>query len=132
MGIDAALNRVGEEIKLSCPELSDEIRLLTLEVRAGKSRQAALKDFAARINLEEVKGLVLTIDQSERFGTSVVQALKTYSDTFRTERFRRAEEQAGKIPIKLIFPLIFCLFPSVFVIMVAPPLIKIYLMFMRH
>lgn len=132
MGLDAALSRVGEEIKLSCPELSDEIRVLTLEIRAGKSRQAALKDFAARIDLDEVKGLVLTMHQSERFGTSVVQALKTYSDSFRTERIRRAEEQAGKIPVKLIFPLVFCLFPGVFVILVGPPLIKIYLMFIQQ
>lgn len=126
MGLDAAINRVGEEIKLAHKELSSELKILNLEVRAGKSRQEALKNFAKRIDIEEVNNLVTVLIQTDKFGTSVAQALRVYSDVFRTKRFQKAEEIAAKLPTKLIFPLIVFIFPSLFVALLGSAAIQIY------
>jgi len=126
MGLDAAFNRVGEELVLSHPELSHELSLLNLELRAGKPRQAALKNLAERTNIDDVYSLVTLLIQTDRFGTSAAQALRVFSDTFRTLRYQRAEEIAAKIATKLIFPLVLCIFPSMFVVVLAPAAIRIY------
>jgi tight adherence protein C len=126
MGIDGAFNRVAEEIKLSNPELSDEFKLLNLELRAGKSRQDALRNLSARSGLEEVESLVTLLIQTDKFGTSVASALKIYSDTFRTQRYQRAEEIAAKLTVKLIFPLILFIFPALFVVIMGPAAISVY------
>ena len=126
MGLDAAFNRVGEELALSHPELSQELSLLNLELRAGKPRQAALKNLAERTDIDDVYSLVTLLIQTDKFGTSAAQALRVFSDTFRTTRYQRAEEVAAKIATKLIFPLVLCIFPSMFVVVLAPAVIRIY------
>lgn len=130
MGLDAAFNRVGEEMKLSNKALSDEFKLLNLELRAGKSRRGALQNFALRTDIEEVSNLVTLLIQADRFGTSVSKALRTYSDAFRTKRYQKAEQIAAKIPVKLVFPTILFIFPSLFVAILGPAAIRVYEMFL--
>jgi tight adherence protein C len=126
MGIDSAINRVAEEMKISNKTLSDELKLLNLELRAGKLRRDALKDLAMRTDLQEVESLATLLIQTEKFGTNVAQALRVYSDMFRTKRYQRAEEIAAKMPIKLVIPLAFFIFPSLFVVLLGPAAINIY------
>jgi tight adherence protein C len=126
MGLDESINRVAKEIKLQSPELSEELSFLGLELRAGKVRQAALRNLAVRANLEEVNNLVTLLIQADKFGTSIADTLRVYSDSFRTERFQRAEEIAAKMPVKLIFPLILFIFPSLFLVIIGPAAISIY------
>jgi tight adherence protein C len=126
MGLDAAINRVAEEIRLTNKTLSDELRLLSLELRAGKPRRDALSDLAMRTDLEDVKSLTTLLIQADKFGTNVANSLRVYSDSFRTKRFQRAEELAAKIPVKLLIPLIFCIFPALFIVILGPAGIRIY------
>lgn len=126
MGIDAAINRVAEEIRLSSPVLSDEFRLLNLELRAGKARADALRNLGARTDVEEVRSFATLLIQTDRFGTSVAQALRVHSDAMRTQRYHRAEELAAKLPVKLMFPLILFIFPAIIVVIVGPAAIQIY------
>jgi len=130
MGLDAAISRVGEELALSHPELSKELNLLNLEMRAGKSRQACLRSLAERMDIDDVNSLVTLLVQTDRFGTSVGQALRVFSDSFRTARYQKAEEIAAKIGTKLIFPLVLCMFPSFFIVAVGPAAIQIYRAFL--
>jgi tight adherence protein C len=125
MGLDAAIRRVGEEIKLSNEILSDELNQLYLELRAGKLRQHALRSLAMRTNLEEVNSLVTLLIQTDKFGTSVGQGLRVHSDFMRTRRYQKAEETAAKLPVKLVFPLIFFILPTLFVTIVGPAAIRI-------
>jgi tight adherence protein C len=126
MGMDAAINRVAREIRLSNKELSEELKLMGLELRAGKSRRDALKNLAMRTNLEDVNSLATLLIQTDRFGGSIAQALRVYSDTFRTRRYQKAEEKAAKIPVKLVFPLILFIFPSLFVVLAGPAAVQLY------
>jgi tight adherence protein C len=126
MGLDGAIHRVAEETKLTTPILSDEFKLLNLELRAGKSRQDALRNLALRTNIDAMNSLVTLLIQTDKFGTSVAQALRVFSDSFRTQRYQKAEEFAAKMPVKLIFPLILFIFPSLFVVIVGPACIRIY------
>ena len=126
MGLDAAIHRVAEETKLTHPILSDELKLMNLELRAGKSRQDALKNLALRTNIEAMNSLVTLLVQTDKFGTSVAKALKVFSDSFRTQRYQKAEEVAAKMPVKLVFPLVMFIFPSLFVIIAGPAAIRIY------
>ncbi len=126
MGLDGAINRVAEETKLTNPILSDELKLLNLELRAGKSRQDALRNLALRTNIDAMNSLVTLLIQTDKFGTSVAKALQVFSDSFRTQRYQKAEEFAAKMPVKLIFPLIMFIFPSLFVIIIGPAAISIY------
>jgi tight adherence protein C len=126
MGLDEAINRVAKESNLQNPELSQELKLVGLELRAGKQRQDALKNLAERTNLDEVKNLVTLLVQADNFGTSIAHTLRVYSDSFRTERFQRAEEMAGKLPVKLMFPLIMFIFPALFIVVIGPGAISIY------
>lgn len=126
MGLDGAIHRVGEEMALSHPELSHEFKSMNRELRAGKARQAALKNLAARSDIEDVNSLVTVLVQTDRFGTSVAQALRVFSDSFRTARYQRAEEAAAKIATKLIFPLVLCIFPAMFTVILGPVGITIY------
>jgi tight adherence protein C len=125
MGLDAAFSRVAEEMRLSNRVLSDEFRLLNLELRAGKLRRDALRDLALRVDLEDLRSLVTVLIQTERFGTSIADALRVFSDSLRTKRFQRAEETAAKLPVKLMFPLIFFIFPALFVAILGPAAINI-------
>lgn len=131
MGLDAAINRVGVELELSQPELSEEFKSLNLELRAGKARAAALKSMGDRINADDVDSLITLLLQTDRFGTSVGQALRVYSETFRTKRYQRAEEAAAKISTKLLFPLITCIFPAMFTVLLGPAAIQIYRVLMK-
>ena len=126
MGLDGAIHRVAEETTLTNPILSDEFKLLNLELRAGKSRQDALRNLALRTNIDAMNSLVTLLIQTDKFGTSVAKALQVFSDLFRTQRYQKAEEFAAKMPVKLIFPLILFIFPSLFVVILGPAAIRIY------
>jgi len=126
MGLDGAINRVAEETKLTNSTLSDELKLLNLELRAGKSRQDALRNLAQRTNIDAMNSLVTLLIQTDKFGTSVAKALRVFSDSFRTQRYQKAEEIAAKMPVKLMFPLILFIFPSLFVVILGPAAIQIY------
>jgi tight adherence protein C len=125
MGLDAAIHKVAEEIQLTSKELSDELRQLTLELRAGKSRREALRNLGIRVGIEEIKGFVTLLVQTDKFGTSVAQALRVFSESFRKKRFFKAEELGEKIPLKLVFPMLFCILPSLFVVIMGPAIINI-------
>jgi tight adherence protein C len=129
MGLDAAISRVGEEVGLSHPELSRELGILNLELRAGKPRHTALRNLANRMDIDDVNSLVTLLIQTDRFGTSVAQALRVFSDSFRTARYQKAEEIAAKIATKLIFPLVLFIFPSMFIVMVGPVFVQVYRLF---
>jgi tight adherence protein C len=126
MGLDAAMKRVGEEMKLSNKTINEEFRLLNLELRAGKSRKDALKNLALRTDLEEMNSLITLLVQTDRFGTSVAQALRVHYDAMRTRRTQRVEELAAKLPVKLLFPTIFCIFPSLFLVILGPGLLQAF------
>jgi len=126
MGLDSAIDRVGREMKLIYPDLSREFSLMNLEIRAGKEREDALRNLALRTDLDEMSSLVTLLIQTNKFGTSVAAALKVFSDSFRTKRAQKAEELAAKLPVKILFPLIFFILPSMFVIIMGPAAISIY------
>ncbi len=126
IGLDAAIYRVAEEMRLSSKDISDEFKLVNFELRSGKSRQEALNNLALRTDLEEVKNFVGLLNQTFQFGTSVSNALRVYSDTFRTNRRQKAEEVAAKLPTKLMLTCVFFIFPAIFVVMVGPAAIQIY------
>ena len=125
MGLDQAMTRVARELVRSHPTLSEEFYLAGLEVRAGVARAAAMKNLAQRVNLEDLSALITMINQSERFGTSLGESLRIQSEVMRMRRGQRAEEIAAKIPIKMLFPLIFCIFPSIMVVLVGPGWMRI-------
>jgi tight adherence protein C len=126
MGLDQAIKRVSDEMKLNYRIISEEFGLMNLELRAGRSRQDAMRNLAARTDVEDVKSLVTLLIQTDRFGTSIAQALRVHSDSMRTKRRQRAEERAMKLPVKLLFPLLLFIFPSLFVAVIGPGAIQIY------
>ncbi len=129
LALDAAIARVGQEIGMNSGELEDEIRLVGLELRAGATREQALRNLALRTGVEEVELFVAMLVQTDRFGTSMAESLRVHSDSLRTKRRLRAEEAAAKIPLKLLFPLIFCIFPSMLLVLLGPAVISIYRVF---
>ena len=129
MGLDAAIGRVAKELQLSNRDFSDELKLYNLELRAGKSRQDALKNLTLRTDVEDLHSLATLLIQADKFGTGVTQALRVYSDSFRTKRYLKAEEVAAKMPLKLIMILILCIFPALFVVILGPPLIRVFEVF---
>jgi tight adherence protein C len=126
MGLDQAIKRVSDEMKLNYSIISDEFSLMNLELRAGRSRQDAMRNLAARTDVEDVSSLVTLLIQTDRFGTSIAQALRVHSDSMRTKRRQKAEERAMKLPVKLLFPLLLFIFPSLFVAVIGPGAIQIY------
>jgi tight adherence protein C len=126
LGLDAALARVGTEMRLKSPILGDELHLVNLELRAGSSRERALRNLALRTGIDEIDSLVAILIQADRFGTSVAESLRVHSDNLRTKRRLRAEEAAAKVPLKLLFPVIFCIFPSLLLVLLGPAFIGIY------
>lgn len=126
LGLDAALSRVGNEMRLKSPVLGEELHLLNLELRAGSSRERALRNLALRTGLDEIDALVAILIQADRFGTSVADSLRVHSDNLRTKRRLQAEEAAVKVPLKLLFPVIFCIFPSLLLVLLGPAFIGIY------
>jgi tight adherence protein C len=129
MGLDQAIGRVARELSLSSPVLGEELSMLVSELRAGKTRSESLKNLAHRVGLEDVNSLVTLIIQADAFGTSIAHTLRVYSDTMRTTRFQRAEEIAAKMPVKLLFPLVFCILPALFVAIMGPAGIRLMQVF---
>ena len=125
-GLDQALSKTSEELFGAHPALAEELRMITTEIRAGKPRMEAFKNFARRTGVDDVKSLVAMLTQTDRFGTSVADALRIQSDTSRTKRRQFAEERAGKVGVKLVFPLVLCLFPALYVVCFGPVVVKIY------
>ena len=126
LGLNRALVRVSEEIDRLSPVLSEQLGLVNLEIRAGTPREEALRNLGERTGLQDINSLVGMLIQTDRFGTSVAQALRVHADTMRVKRRQRAEEAAAKTTIKMIFPLVFCIFPALFVVILGPALIEIY------
>jgi tight adherence protein C len=126
MGLDAAIHRVAEEIKLSDQLISEEFRTLGLELRAGKSRVDALRNLGIRTGVEEVRSFATLLIQTVRFGTSIGQALRVHSDAMRVKRYQAGEELASKLPVKMMIPLILFIFPAIFVVIIGPGAIQIY------
>lgn len=125
LGLSAAIQRVADEIVVSHGELARELSLVNAETRAGVDRSVALRNLADRTGLDDIRGLVSLLIQTMRFGTSVADALRVYSDEFRDRRLQKAEEEAAKIGTKLIFPLVLCLFPSFFTVAIGPAVIRL-------
>lgn len=124
LGLDQAMSRVGSELAFAYPELSDELRLINLELRAGKPRAEALRNLADRTGVDDLGSLVTMLIQTDKFGTSVAQSLRVYSETLRTKRRQRAEEAAAKTGVKMVFPLVFCIFPAVWIVTIGPAAIR--------
>jgi tight adherence protein C len=126
LGLNQAIVRVSDEIRHVSSELSKELAMVNFEIRAGRPREEALRNLGERTGVDDLRALTTMLVQTERFGTSVAQALRVHADTLRTKRRQRAEEAAAKTTIKILFPLLFCVFPSLFVVIIGPGAIQIY------
>ena len=124
LGLDQAIQRVGQELEFAHPELSQELRLINLELRAGKGRAEALRNLADRTGVDDLSSLAAMLIQTDKFGTSVARSLRVHSETLRTKRRQRAEEAAAKTGVKMVFPLVFCIFPAIWVVTIGPAAIK--------
>jgi tight adherence protein C len=127
--LDQAIVKANEELTLSYPVLGEELKMLTTETRAGKPRIEAFKNLEARTKNDDVRSLVAMLVQTDRFGTSVSQALRTFAEVSRTKRRQRAEEKAAKVGVKLVFPLVLCLFPALFVATAGSAVVQIVRVF---
>ncbi len=125
LGLDQAIVRVGSELKISHPELSDEFLIVNLEQRAGKPRLDAWRHMADRVAVENVRSFVQMLVQTERFGTPISKSLGVFADNMRVRRRQQAEEMAAKTTIKLIPPLVLFIFPSLFIVLLAPAILTI-------
>jgi tight adherence protein C len=123
--LDQAIMRASEELDIALPALAQELRTVTSEIRAGKPRIEAFQGLARRTGVEDVRALVSMLTQTDRFGTSIAQALRTHASTSRTKRRQRAEERAAKVGVKLVFPLALCLVPALYVVCLGPVVIRI-------
>lgn len=126
LGLDAAMNRAASEIGMRSRALADELGLVALELRMGVKREHAMRNFALRTGVDDIASFVSMLVQADRFGTNIAIALRIQADTMRTQRQLRAEERAAKIPLKLLFPLIFFIFPSLMLVLLGPAMINIY------
>lgn len=123
-GLDQAIVKTGDELAFTYPALGEELRVLNSEIRAGKPRLEAFKSLAERTKVDDVRALVAMLIQTDRFGTSIGQALRSHADTARTKRRQRAEEAAQKIGVKLVFPLVLFFFPAFYVVVLGPAIIQ--------
>jgi tight adherence protein C len=126
LSLDQAMMRVGEDLRHAHPDLANEFYLMNLELRAGKPRAEALRNLYNRTGVDDIKALVTTLVQTDRFGTSIAQALRVHSDSLRTERRQRAEEQAAKTTIKMVPPLVVFVLPSIIIVTLGPAIISLY------
>ena len=117
--------RVSQELKVTHPELSEELQLVNMEMRVGKSRIEALRELARRTGLDDIQALVAMLVQTERFGTSIAQSLRVHSDDLRTKRRQRAEELSAKTTVKMVPPLVFFIFPALMVVILGPAVITL-------
>ncbi|WP_136419833.1 type II secretion system F family protein [Herbaspirillum sp. ST 5-3] len=125
LAIDAAIARIAQEMAETSPALSEELHLVTLELRAGSTKDKALRNLAMRTGVEDIDSLVAMLIQAERFGTSVAESLRVHAESLRIKRRQRAEEAAAKVALKLLFPLIFCFFPALLGVLMGPAFIQI-------
>jgi tight adherence protein C len=125
LGLDQALMKVSQDMKIAHPELSEELQFVNLEMRIGKTRIDALRELARRTGLEDIKALVAMLIQTERFGTSIAQSLRVYSDDMRLKRRQRAEEMSAKTSVKMVPALVFFIFPALMVVILGPALITL-------
>jgi len=125
LGLDQALLRVAQELRVVHPELSDELQIVNLEMRVGKTRIDALRELARRTNLDDIRTLVAMLIQTERFGTSIAQSLRVHSDELRTKRRQRAEERSAKTSVKMVAPLVLFIFPALMVVVLGPAIIAL-------
>jgi tight adherence protein C len=124
LGLDQALQRVGEELAFAYPDISEELRLANLELRAGSARNEALRNLADRTGVEDLSSLVTMLIQTDKFGTSIAQSLRVHAESLRTKRRQRAEEAAAKTGVKMVFPLVLCIFPAIWIVTIGPAAIK--------
>jgi tight adherence protein C len=124
LGLDQAIQRVADELGFAHIDLANELRLVNLELRAGTARVDALRNLGERTGVDDVVSLVAMLIQTDKFGTSVAQSLRVHSDTVRTKRRQRAEEAAAKTGVKMVFPLVFCIFPAIWVVTIGPAALK--------
>ena len=124
LGLDQALARVGQELEFAYPDLSGELRLVSLELLAGTGRSEALRNLANRTGVDDLSALVAMLVQTDKFGTSVADSLRVFSDTLRTKRRQRAEEAAAKTGVKMVFPLVVCIFPAIWIVTIGPAVIR--------
>ena len=125
LGLDQGLYRVGQDIFITCPELSDEMKLMNMEARLGKSRSDAMRDMGTRTGVEDIQTAVAMLIQTDRFGTDLAKALRVHSDTMRMKRRQRAEEMAAKASVKMVPALVFFIFPAMFVVILGPAIISL-------
>lgn len=125
LGLDQAILQVSKELEHAHPEISEEFGLVNLELKAGKRRVEALRNLAERTGVDDLKKLVAVLIQADRFGTGVAQSLRAHADFMRIQARQVAEEKAAKLGVKLIFPIFFCILPSLFVVTVGPVVMKI-------
>jgi len=125
LGLDQAILQVAKELEHAHPEISEELAIVNLELKAGKRRAEALRNLADRTAVEDLKKLVAVLIQADRFGTGVAQSLRAHSDYMRVQARQIAEEKAAKLGVKLVFPIFFCILPSLFVVTVGPVVVKI-------
>ncbi len=126
LGLNAAILRVGQETRLTSPELSSELRLVNQEILAGKPRAEALRNLAERTGVDDMKSLVAMLVQTDKLGTSIAASLRIQADSLRTKRRNRAEEAARKVAVKLVFPLVLFIFPELLVVLIGPGMIQLF------
>ncbi len=124
LGLDQAMARVGQELAFAYPDLSGELRLVNLELLAGKGRSDTLRNLADRTGVDDLSSLVAMLVQTDKFGTSVANSLRVFSETLRTKRRQRAEEAAAKTGVKMVFPLVVCIFPAIWIVTIGPAAIR--------
>lgn len=132
MGLDSAIRRVAQEIHMTSPELAKEFKILTLELKTGKSRDVCLKNLAQRTNLPDIDNLVSLLIQADKYGTGISHALHVHAEDMRQKRYARLEEMAAKLPVKLVVPLVFFIFPALFVVIMGPAAIQIFRLFLKR
>jgi len=125
LGLNAALNRVGEELKNLHPDMHYELELVNLEIRVGRSREEALRNLAERTGVEDIRSFVALLVQADRFGSSIGKAVRVFAESLRTKRRQRAEQASQKAALKLLIPLTAFLFPVVIVVVLAPPILTL-------
>lgn len=125
LGLDAALSRVAEEVKVKSMALAEELHMTNLEIRAGGTREKSLRNLALRTGIEEIGIFATMLTQADKFGTSIGESLRVFSDDLRHKRQNRAEERAAKVPTKMLFPLVVCIFPSIIMVIMGPAAIQV-------
>ena len=131
LGLNAALNRVGEELKVPHPDLHDELEIVNLEIRVGRSREEALRNLAERTGVDDIRSFVALLVQADRYGSSIAKAVRIFADSLRTKRRQKAEQASQKAALKLIFPLTGFLFPVIIIVILAPAVLNILDLFSK-